>query len=243
MRLSGIFGAVTLAIVSVVGLGHTVRAADLGPLYGTAPSGGTDQPLEFGTGWYLRGDGAFSFEDHPKLNLNPAQFDRNAKGDGYAIGLGAGYKFNSFLRVDVTGDYLDSFSYAAQGSCGPTCFQSTRDNIDRFDGLANAYLDLGNWGGFTPYVGAGVGLSGAHQNDSTNYADGTPGQQSRHTTYQLAWAAMAGFSYSISSNMLLDVGYRYLDLGRLVVNTPSLPAVQKDITAHQVRVGIRYMVD
>ena len=29
--------------------------------------------------------------------------------------------------------------------------------LDAFTILGNVYLDLGNWGGFTPYIGAGAG--------------------------------------------------------------------------------------
>ena len=54
---------------------------------------------------------------------------------------------------------------------------------------------------------------------------------------------MAGFSYAFGPHMLADIGYRYLDLGRLKVAAPSLPSLDKDITAQQVRVGLRYAID
>ena len=242
MRLSVILSAALLTAVAMIGFGRAADAADLGPIYGSDPAPTADQPLEFGTGWYLRGDGAFSFEDHPKLDTSRTQFDRNAKGDGYAFSLGAGYKFNSFLRVDLTGDYLDPYRFAAQTSCGGACGQNANDKVTRFDGLANAYLDLGNWGGFTPYIGAGAGVGGSNQDATVAYSNGTTYALNR-TTYQFAWAAMAGVSYSITPNMMVDIGYRYLDLGRLAVAVPAMPSLQKDIAAHQIRLGIRYVID
>ena len=74
-----------------------------------------------------------------------------------------------------------------------------RDRADFESGtiLFNAYADLGSWYGITPYVGAGIGVSG---NRFTNisreaFVLGAPvgaAVLSPRTTYNLAWALMAG---------------------------------------------------
>ena len=238
----------------------TASAADMPSYY--SPSGSytpPDQPAEFGAGWYLRGDASFGPEDKPKLLLRNAAptFDRQATTWGYAFGGGAGYKLNDWFRVDVTADYLDPFQYSANIPCGDSCAVNRKTNLWRWDGLVNGYVDLGTWFGITPYIGAGAGVAGVHQDGSIGIngnalANGildprtgtlvTSSVPSR-TDYQFAWAAMAGFSYAFGPHMLADIGYRYLDLGRTTI--PLFPAagVTRSITEQQVRVGVRYMID
>ena len=258
MRLNMVFGAAVLAATCGARRAPAARAADMAPLY--APADGyaePEQPLEFGTGWYLRGDGGFSEEDRPKLNATTGTFSPDATQAGYSLGLGAGYKFNSFFRADITADYLDPFTYNASLPCGSLCDENLQTRIWRWDGLVNGYFDLGTWSGITPYIGAGAGFSGTHQDGTVGVSGGpipspildprtgtlvTQSVPSR-TDYQFAWAAMAGFSYAFSPHMLLDVGYRYLDLGKTAIPLFPVTSVTKNLTSQQVRIGIRYMID
>lgn len=257
MRLTSIAIA---ALLASCGLGPcgAVQAADLAPYYGQGDSYvGAEQPLEFGTGWYLRGDGGFSEEDRPKLDLSTGGSSGSGTQAGYSLGLGVGYKFNAYLRADVTGDYLGSFTEKAQLSCGVNCTAALSTSVERWDALANGYLDLGTWFGITPYVGAGVGVSGTDQTGSVEVSGGsvplslvnggtgtlTSGSAPSRTNYQFAWAAMAGVSYAFSPHLLLDVNYRYLDLGSTTVQLYPLTPVRKDLVDQQVRAGIRYMID
>ena len=113
--------------------------------------------------------------------------------------------------------------------------------------MINAYKDLGNWGGFTPYVGAGIGAA-YHQLDDV-YFTGNPNLTNRiHGDNDLAfaWSLMAGVGYQISDRATLDVGYRYIDMGSISSQRSDSagfvnPAVHvNDITAHEVKVGLRY---
>ena len=51
---------------------------------------------------------------------------------------------------------------------------------------------------------------------------------------------MAGVAYNISPHLLVDVGYRYLDLGRY---SARFTGDRTDVNAHEVRVGMRYQID
>jgi opacity protein-like surface antigen len=61
-----------------------------------------------------------------------------------------------------------------------------------------------------------------------------------------AWSAMAGVGYQISDRTVIDIGYRYLDLGsgqseRVDSANFVNPRVNlDDITAHEFKVGLRY---
>ena len=95
--------------------------------------------------------------------------------------------------------------------------------------MANAYFDYLTCTPWTPYVGAGIGLSHLK-------ADfGETGKSANN----LAWQVMAGLAYDITSNWTADVGYRYADLGRVRKNYGS--GVAK-VTArdHEIMAGVRY---
>jgi opacity protein-like surface antigen len=57
---------------------------------------------------------------------------------------------------------------------------------------------------------------------------------------------MAGVGYQISDKAILDVGYRYIDMGKISSQRSDTagfvnPAVKiDDIAAHEVKIGLRY---
>ena len=176
--------------------------------------------------------------------LNNTTFDANKSDWGYAFGGGVGYKFNSFLRADITGDWFDKYNYSTQvpGQFGPT---TARAGLQRWDTMGNLYFDLGTWYGFTPYVGGGVGVGIFDPSVSYTTATANGGtaftRQKTDDVTRLAWAAMAGFSYAVEPNTLIDVGYRHIDLGRFA-STVAGYTITKSYTADEVRLGVRYML-
>jgi opacity protein-like surface antigen len=167
--------------------------------------------VELGSDWYLRGD--FNYR---MFDVSGASGPEDAAG----LGVGVGYNFSSWLRGDLTLDYqfgsrfsvLDNPIVAGQRLWSSALF-------------ANAYADLGTWYGVTPYVGAGVGT-----------AYNMLGDEGR---WNIAWAAMVGAAYHLSTNLSVDFGYRYADLGSAVAINGALV----DVTAHEFRVGFRYKLD
>ena len=63
-----------------------------------------EQPVELGTGWYLRGDTTWNQTKLPQINGDGSLTPSTSKSSNYAFGLGAGYKFNNWLRADLTFD-------------------------------------------------------------------------------------------------------------------------------------------
>jgi opacity protein-like surface antigen len=108
---------------------------------------------------------------------------------------------------------------------------------------------MGTWWGFTPYVGAGVGATRLH---SADYSDNglfqpNPNALTQGQSTNFSWAGMAGVAFQITPQWMVDVGYRYLELGK-VSNTsgtgvPVDFANFRNITTQQVRVGIRFLID
>lgn len=95
--------------------------------------------------------------------------------------------------------------------------------------MANAYFDYLTCTPWTPYVGAGIGLS---------HLKADFGEQAKSVN-NLAWQVMAGIAYDVTSNWTLDAGYRYADLGRIRKNWGD--SVTK-VTArdHEIMFGARY---
>jgi opacity protein-like surface antigen len=55
---------------------------------------------------------------------------------------------------------------------------------------------------------------------------------------------MAGVGFTVSSNLVADLGYRYLNLGDTKSATDASGAMTfKNIAAHEVRVGLRWSFD
>ena len=106
--------------------------------------------------------------------------------------------------------------------------------IDHFklykrSGMANIYFDYLTCTPWTPYVGAGMGVS---------YLKADNGDYAR-SGYRLAWQVMGGMTYDINSHWALDLGYRYADLGRVrIANDEAVTKVSA--RDHEIMFGARY---
>ncbi len=133
------------------------------------------------------------------------------------------------------------------GTPHPVLEDPLHTSIESYTLMLNGYKDLGNFGGFTPYVGAGVGIA-YHVVDDV-YFTGNPNLTNRidgDRDIAFAWALMAGVGYQLSHNTVLDVGYRYIDMGDAESQRSDSagfinPRVNiDDLDAHEVKIGLRY---
>ena len=158
-----------------------------------APASGVDEaPVTFGTGWYLRGDMAVSGETQIPIGsvLLPSS---NSFPNNYALGVGFGYKYNNWVRSDVTVDYRAAREFKGNTSHGVVacqdgavgtpaggpftgsipiygaCLDYVQARMNNTHVLFNVYADLGTWYGLTPYVGAGVGFNLNYQRFQRNW--------------------------------------------------------------------------
>ena len=216
------------------------RAADMPP----PPSLDVvdEERVTFGTGWYLRGDIAAASDTRTAIG-NVALQRTNESFNAYSIGVGAGYKYNDWFRTDVTLDWRKP-----QTALG---FTTTNLHV-----LLNGYLDLGTWYGLTPYVGVGVGFNSRWEKfgDSAygstfanTFTGGAFGLSGNGTTYSkrisFAYAAMAGVAYAVTPHLSVDLGYRFLNLGRATAFNATNGARDKNIISNEVRLGLRYTPD
>lgn len=254
---------VSAAMVAATG----ARAADLLPPPVAVPHP-MYEPADF-SGWYLRGDvgvGIPGSTDH-RSTFAPgvretipgfAEVTSSLESAAF-VGFGFGYRFNSWFRVDATGEYRTRAAYQSlnyyDGSsdifspCND-CFDQYRATLASGVFLVNGYFDLGTWAGVTPYIGAGVGGAYHSVKDITdhNVTTGTGfGYGRGKSQWDFAWALMAGVSYSVTPNLALELGYRYLDMGS--ANTGEIDCAggcgirerqSFKVTSHDLRLGMRW---
>lgn len=143
----------------ILGLSAPAVAADFSPPPPPPPG-----PIvsELGSGWYLRGDvGWVEFSDPGKLPLGAGlPFDRVGLRETWSVGGGIGYQINSWFRTDVTADWRNDAKFFGvnSGSNYVNGYSIDNGKIESSTLLLNGYIDFGRWYGFTPYVGAGVGV-------------------------------------------------------------------------------------
>ncbi len=233
--------ALTLAGVAILAMTGLAAAADLLP---PPPALEPLPAAAALNGWYLRGDvgvGAdattASLVNDPDplaagtLGAGANQSFNNTSFSASALfDIGVGYQVNPWLRGDVTleyrggGHFQSLYVLNAPASGGNTQYADFyRASTSSVVGLINVYADLGTWYGVTPFVGAGIGMShnnlfGMTDNGQVTSGAGATGPSGGYFsdggTNNLAWALMAGLDFDVSQNLKLELGYRYLNLGK-----------------------------
>ncbi len=237
------------ALVAVAG-GQMARAVDLPPAPALPPAETSSNAF---SGWYLRGDLGAGIEMAPKLDgasvpiaagiplplLSPfavSSFPNTTLSPSATIDGGLGYVFNPWLRMDATLEYrfggaLRSTAAiedpAPLGAVGP--FRSAdrlRGSVASIVALVNGYVDLGNYWGATPFVGAGIGVADNALSGVSDQGIAIAGASaivpvggvfSNASRTNFAWALTAGFDYDLAPNLKLEASYRYLNLGSIAV--------------------------
>ncbi|WP_316225890.1 outer membrane protein [Bradyrhizobium sp. SZCCHNS3052] len=236
------------------------------PVYAPPPA------ADFG-GWYLRGDIGFSNQKVKDVHYSResaytpmTSFNQTSAFDTAGIyGVGVGYRFNSWFRADVTGQYRGNANFKATDRFNATAGGVPYSGIDNYSGsksewlvLANAYVDLGTWWCVTPFIGAGVGgarvtISNFTDTGINNLPFTTTSFATAPTSskWNFAWAAHAGLAYNVNPNLVLELAYSYVDLGQgqtgvlsdYVGNTTGNVFKFKDITSHDLKLGVRWNFD
>lgn len=252
------FRALTIAGAALLALTRLAAAADLLP---PPPNLEPLPPPSMGgdlSGWYLRGDvGMATSASTPTMANSPdplvgstywsggasEAFNNTTISSSSVFDVGVGYRYNSFLRGDLTLEYRDGGHFQSLYSIsnpnykgGPTpgtgsattsqLLDLYRGNTSSWIGLANVYADLGTWYGMTPYVGLGAGLArntlygmtdtGQVTTGGVGGATGSSGGYFNDAShFSVAYALMTGVDFNVTQNLKLELGYRYLNYGKI----------------------------
>lgn len=216
------------------------------------------------SGWYLRGDVGYAHwrsagsPEYTGDATGRASFDESRFGRPLAGALGLGYRINDMFRTDVTaeffasdmeGDFDAARPCSASSPAGTTCAYDGAADVRAYGLMLNGYLDIANVAGFTPYVGAGVGVTRVVWDDFSadsaciGAACGAGGSDtasfSGKSDWRFSYALMAGVTYALTDRVKLDVGYRYSDIaGGPMFRSADGDADDDGFRRHEVRAGI-----
>ncbi|MBZ0216952.1 MAG: outer membrane beta-barrel protein, partial [Fimbriimonadaceae bacterium] len=145
----------------------------------------------------------------------------------------------------------------SSGSCGGggiiTRNNMWRGSLTSYVFMVNAYAAIGSWYGITPFVGGGVGFAshlvhGVSDFDPSDLGGGGFASDNRSSSF--AWNVQAGLQYDIAPNLVFETAYRYIDMGSAesgrLCGLPAgcsaalAPLQIDDITAHEIRLGLRW---
>jgi opacity protein-like surface antigen len=190
-------------------------------------------PVEVGSGWYLRGDVGYNFSDTP---YQFSAFGEEARNTHITGSIGAGYHFTDYVRGELNLGFLSYDRFDATDGINTIEFEN---NV--WNGMANGYVDLGTIAGFTPYVGAGIGLIySSHKIEVGTPLAPAATLRAYDSQYEVAYSVGAGVNYQVTQNTSVDVGYQYLTAPELEYVDFDTLTVNKGIDYHQVKVGLRY---
>ena len=271
--MSRILKAGMVALTATLMSSVSAIAADLDP---PTPVIEHKPVVAVGGGFYLRGDIGYSIWSDSDLEFDnqvagfSSPFDNEDHDNALVFGGGIGYKFKKYLRIDLTADHRTNKDVSADIECGAclafptigprTVFGDTTIDLSTF--FANAYLDAGTFGGFTPYIGGGVGFAylnyGTFISSNNPTAGNAPGADplelaqanpsgeanqlfAGEDDIAFAWNLQAGASYDLTDNLALDGSYRYTRIsGGDIAQTDVGPVTSDDLDGHEFRIGLRY---
>lgn len=261
----------TVAAIGVLSfLGGATRAADIiEPIYVEPPVTVYDEPVkESYSGWYIRGDAGYLFESKSDGNYSVFgdhgaryHYDEFKMKGSYTVGAGVGYRVSNHFRADLSLDYYD-LDIEGRSACpsyvGPGCYYNDSSSANVWTAMANAYVDVGQYGRINPYLGAGLGFAhvgyGKMTNEICNPTCGVPGNFVGHHKGESSWrfasSLMAGASVDISKQLKLDVGYRYTRVFKgdafgydefdTAFGASGVQGRDNGFNLHAVRAGLRY---
>ncbi|HYD68800.1 outer membrane protein [Azospirillum sp.] len=233
---------------------------------GLLAAGGTGAAEQ---GWYLRADLSHDwsrpgdFHDWDCGGTDPTRVPlygcaTHGSGDfkgSVGFGAGVGYRVAPMLRFDATVTYRPGWRFEGESGFLLAGDEPLRAKARTLTGMINGYIDLGRWSVFEPYVGGGFGLS-YNRVEGMELSFPTLDQRvwtpsGWHTS--LAWQLTAGTGIVLGDGLVLDVAYRFMDLGRMQTHAGEAPRLRRGawrilnidgtearLRAHGVQVGLRY---
>lgn len=180
-----------------------------------------------------------------------------------SIGFGAYFtpRFRGDMTLEFRGDKATTidatYSYTSLAPANVNGVVRERLQVRSTLAMANGYFDILPRGGFSPYVGAGVGF--AYNQFSRSYSDleTTPtgasqfaGGSVRGNNVTFAAALMGGVTFAFDHRWAIDLSYRalYMQGFNTSMSVAGLTNIQLsqgrlgDNWEHQVRVGLRFNI-
>ena len=189
----------------------------------------------------------------------------NTLGDFASIGgfeLGVGRAATPLLRLEAVVQYRPDASFEGRANyLEATRRQEVHTDVSSLTSLVAAYADLPElgvprFGPFSPFTGAGVGLSRLELGETRMEFPRTTTIVPGGTRTNLAWMVTAGVAVALSERMTLDIAWRYTDFGTVRTDRGQgwvvwrdgsrepreldLAETRADLSSHGVLASLRY---
>lgn len=157
--------------------------------------------------------------------------DNNVWGGKIAAGVSTQLNYG-FLRTELEYSRNEDAKSITGGKNGGTDFSK----LESQSLMLNAYYDIDTGTKFTPYVGAGIGYSKLKGHYTVTTANTTFSE----SDYKFTWQAGVGIAYAVNDNLSLDLGYRYVDMGKIKKNYKPGSSYRFNVDANEFMLGARY---
>ena len=176
--------------------------------------------------------------------------------------LGVGRVATPLLRLEAVVQYRPDASFEGRANyLEATRRQEVRTDVSSLIALVAAYADLPElgvprFGPFSPFAGAGVGLSRLEVGETRMEFPRTTTIVPGGTRTNLAWMVTAGVAVALSERMTLDIAWRYTDFGTVRTDHGQgwvvwrdgsrepleldLAETRADLSSHGVLASLRY---
>ncbi|MCI5074596.1 outer membrane beta-barrel protein [Oricola sp.] len=151
--------------------------------------------------------------------------------------------WGTFVDVDDDGNEY----YFIDDDFITNCIREDSVEYDVVYGMFNVYADLGNFHGFSPFVGAGIGIGrlawreeigsivcvprssdvveegcqayGVDEQAGENETYRQAGTINEGVDYRLGYSLTAGVGYDINENVTMEMAYKYMNFGATVLSS------------------------
>ncbi len=178
-----------------------------------------------------------------------------------AIELGLGYADGS-ARFEVLVEYRPDYSFEGRANfLAPGSREEVAAKLSSVTGMLAGFVDLDSMGlpkpgPFAPFVGAGVGVVHTRIGKTTMTFPATTTTVPGGSRTGLAWMVTAGVAMAVGERAILDLAWRYTDLGKVRTDRGPGKVVWRDrsreplpldlaptkarLKGHGIRLSLRY---
>lgn len=162
----------------------------------------------------------------------------------YNGSVAAGYQYGNGWRTEAEYTFKKKSEYTSGSTAFPASLNHHKTDSQRL--MLNAYRDYEIYQGISLYGTVGLGIAKVQ---SSGWQGNTTRQYSSNTDTNLAYSVGAGVSYEPIDKLNFDLGYRYIDLGKVEsgMNTFDNARGYQDeqmkahLKSQELVLGVRYL--
>jgi opacity protein-like surface antigen len=124
--------------------------------------------------------------------------------------IAAGYQFGNGWRTEGEYTFKQKTEYTSGSSTFPSSFNHLQTDVERL--MFNVYRDFELGYNISLYGTAGLGIS---KIKAGGWQGTTAREYASSTQNNLTYAIGAGISYAPLDDLYIDLGYRYVDMGKI----------------------------